>query len=204
MNTAQALDRVTSDACEARSAWRHRAVLVGAGFQVAFGGFWLARGLMPLIPVPLAVLAGAATLVWGLTAAVRLRRLAPRPQGAAARRFEWRLTLATVAQLVVSGLLPPGLGAVAGGRLELPSIVLTIGILLAWIHHELNTPYQGTAGWMLIGLAVAAPWFTGGTQNAVTGLASAGILLCCAWAGLRWLNRGSSTQAPVPGLANAA
>lgn len=111
-------------------------LLVGGGFQVVFGALWLARGVAVFAPPLVAVAAGGTALVLGLTAAAATRHWAPRPQGPAARRFEHRLTVATVGQIVASFVLPVLIGAAVGPRLAVPSIVLTIGILLAWIHRE--------------------------------------------------------------------
>ena len=177
-------------AAGARAAWRSRAVLVGGGFQVAFGALWIARGLAPFAPVTVAAGVGGVALIAGLTAAVLLRRRAPRPRGPAARTIERRLTGATILQLVASFALPIAISALAGPRLVLPSIVITIGILLVWVHREVDTPYQGTAGWLLIGLAVLSVPISGSTQTIVVGLSAATVLLGCAGAGLSWLRLG--------------
>jgi len=188
--TAYQADDGTIVATSARTAWRRRAVLVGGGFQVAFGALWIARGLASLAPLTVAVGVGSVALVAGLAAAVLLRRLAPRPSGVAARAIERRLTAATILQLVASCALPITISGLAGSRLVLPSIVITIGILLVWIHHEVDTPYQGIAGWLLIGLAILSVLVGGSTQTAVVGLSAAAVLLSCAGGGLSWLRHG--------------
>lgn len=174
---------------QARSGWRRRALLVGGGFQIAFGALWLARGLAPLAPIPVAVGAGVLVLVLGSAAVVALRRSAPRPQGDEARAIGRRLTMATVLQLVASFVLPIAVGAAIGQRLVIPSIVLTIGILLSWLGRDVDTPYQGGAGWALIGLAGASALLVGDAQTVLAGLAAAAILLGCAVAGFVWLRR---------------
>jgi hypothetical protein len=129
-----------------------------------------------------------------MTAVVALRRSAPRPQGPAARTIERRLTVATVGQVLASFILPVVIGAAAGPRLVVPSIVLTIGLLLVWIHREVDTPYQGAAGWVLISLAAASALIDGDVPTAVAGLAVAAILLGCAAAGFRWLRHHADTR----------
>lgn len=111
-----------------------------------FGALWLARGLAPLAPFPVAAGAGVAALIAGIVATAALRRSAPRPTGEAAHAIERRLTTATVLQLVASFVLPLVIGAAFGPRLVTPSVLLTIGVLLAWLHREVDTPYQGDAG----------------------------------------------------------
>jgi hypothetical protein len=184
----------TSDLGAARAAWRRRALLVGGGFQVIFGALWLARGLAAFGPPVVAIAAGASALGAGMTAVVALRRSAPRPQGSASRTIERRLTVATLLQLVASFVLPVVIGAAVGPRLAVPSIMLTIGILLAWIHREVDTPYQGKAGWALIALAAGSALLVGDVQTAVAGLTAAAILLGCAGAGYSWLRYGTDRQ----------
>lgn len=195
MTSASLTMNETVETVAARAAWQRRALLVGGGFQVVFGALWLARGLAPLVPPIAAVAAGAVALILGLFAAVLQRRSAPRPVGPMARRIEWRLTGATVAQMLASFTLPIAISALAGPRLVLPSIVITIGMLLVWIHHEVATPYQDAAGWALIALAVLSALLSGPLQTIVIGLISAAVLLGCAVAGFVWL-RGS--QDPLP------
>jgi len=172
----------------ARIEWRRRALLVGGGFQVVFGALWAMRGLAVVAPMWVAMACGAAALGAGLAFAYRLRSTGPRPTGAAARTLERRLTVATAAQLVASGVVPV-LVALAGSRLVLPSIVVTIGVLLVYVHRVAGTPYQGTAGWLLVALSAATLGFAGPAQTASVCIASAVILLSCAAAGFRWLGR---------------
>jgi hypothetical protein len=176
----------SSDLDAARAAWRRRTLLVGGGFQVAFGAMWLARGLGSFAPLAVAAAAAGAALVGGMAAAVALRRSAPQPHGPAVRTIERRLTVATVAQLLASFALPMVIDA-AAPRLTVPLVILTIGILLAWIHGEVGTPFQGAAGWALIALAAASTLLVGPAQTAVAGLTAAVILLGCAAAGFGWL-----------------
>jgi len=170
----------------ARAGWRRRALLVGGGFQVVFGALWTLRGLAVVTPLWVAIAFGVAALVGGLASAYRLRSTAPRPTGPAARPLERRLTVATALQLVASGVLPV-LVAPVGSWLVLPSIVITIGVLLVYVHRIAGTPYQGIAGWFLIALSVATLASNGPAQVASICIASAVILLACAAAGFRWL-----------------
>jgi hypothetical protein len=182
-------DHVTAEHARARAGWCRRALLVGGGFQAVFGALWMARGLAPLVPVAIALALGAAALAAGLTAALLLRRGAPRPRGSVAKAIERRLTGATIAQLIASFALPVVIGAALGPRLVVPSIVLTIGVLLVWLHYEIGTPYQGAAGWALIGLAVVCTPFAGSTQTVIAGLCSAAVLLGCAGVSFVWLRQ---------------
>jgi hypothetical protein len=176
----------------ARAGWRRRALLVGGGFQVVFGALWTTRGLAVVVPVPVAAACGALVLVAGMASVYRLRSTGPRPVGPAARPLERRLTVATAAQLVASGVLPVLLAPVAGSRLVLPSIVMTVGALLVYVHRVAGTPYQGTAGWLLMALSVATLVSDGPVQTTTVCLASAVLLLSCATAGFRWLGRASA------------
>lgn len=179
---------------DARLAWRRRAVLVGGAFQVMFGAVWIARGLAPLLS-GVAVAVASAVLVAGGIATAMLWRRAPRPKGPVARRIGRRLTVATLLQLAASFTLPVLCGAIGVDRLSLPSVAVTIGILLVWLHHEIGTPFQGPAGWALVALAIVGTSLSGATQEVVTGLCSATVLLSSAGLGLRWLRRASATAA---------
>lgn len=182
-------DNAPAEHIAARAGWCRRALLVGGAFQAVFGALWMARGLTPLVPMAVALVVGGAAVATGLTATLLLRRGAPRPRGSVAKAIERRLTGATIVQLVASFVLPVVIGAALGPRLVLPSIVLTIGILLVWLHREIRTPYQGVAGWALIGLAVVCSAFVGSTQAVIAGLCSAAVLLGCAGVGFVWLRQ---------------
>lgn len=180
---------IGAPAAAAVSAWRRRALLVGGAFQLAFGAVWLLRGLRVLASSEVAIAAAAAALLAGAVWVYRLRSTGPRPGGSEARALELRITVATAAQLAASGILPVLAGLVAG-RLVLPSVVVTIGILLAYLHRVAATPFQSAAGWLLIALSVAALGLPGGaSQTASLCLASAVVLLSCAAAGFAWLER---------------
>ncbi len=197
------LVEAVAEPAAARAGWCRRALLVGGGFQAVFGAFWMARGLTPLVPVAVALAVGSAALATGLAATLLLRHGAPRPRGSVAKAIERRVTGATIAQLIASFVLPVVIGAALGPRLVLPSIVLTIGILLVWLHREIGTPYQGVAGWALIGLAVLCAPFAGSTQTVIAGLCSAVVLLACAGVGFVWLRRDpGAARAARPALAD--
>lgn len=189
---------------EIRSAWQRRVVLVGGAFEGAFGALWLARGLAPVLPLGVRVGTGALVLALALAVAMLLRHHAPQPRGAAARRTLHRLTVATVLQLVASCLLPIVVATTLGPRLVLPSIVVTIGILLLWLHREVETPYQGAAGWALIGVAVVSAFLVGNAETVFVGLGSAAVLLGSSGAGFRWLHVArAGRDGPTAGLSSA-
>jgi hypothetical protein len=189
MSTLSRTDRGAAEVLEARAQWRRRATLVGGGFQLVFGAAWVARGLAPLTSASVACGAAGVMAVVGLFGALRLRRGAPRPRGTVARVIERRLTAATVAQFVLSIVLPFGIAVVAGSRLVLPSITVSIGALLVWIHHEVDTPFHGAVGGTLIGTSLLAALIVGRTQVIFTGLVSGALLFAGAVAGLTWLGR---------------
>lgn len=179
---------------DARAAWRRRVASIGSQIQLAFAALWLARGLLATgwpgrLPAAAALVAAvAATGGWG---ALATRGLAPRPGGSAAHRLERAITLATVAQLAASFLLPVLVSALGRSDLTVPAIAATIGILLLWLRARLGTPGHLTAGVLLIavpgGLACA---LSGSVLTAAAGLATGVILTASAVTGFRALASG--------------
>jgi hypothetical protein len=171
----------------ARSQWRKRVLLVGGGFQVAFGAWWLVRGLAPLTSLLVAGLVGVLVVLGGITVTSSVLASAPRPQGTEASRIERRLSVATVLQLTASVLVPWGLDSLHWHRLSLGFVMASIGLLLIWIHREVDSPFQGTAGTILVGFALVTVGLSGSAQTVVAGISSAAVLLSCAGAGYHWL-----------------
>lgn len=179
---------------DARAAWRRRVASIGSQIQLAFAALWLARGLLAtgtpgrLLAAVALVAAVAAVGTWG---ALTTRGLAPRPGGPAARRLERAITVATVAQLAASCLLPGVVAALGRPDLTVPAIAATIGILLLWLRTRLATPGHLTAGILLIavpgGLACG---LSGSTLTATAGLATGAILTASAVTGFRALASG--------------
>jgi hypothetical protein len=167
--------------------WRQRVLLVGGGFQVVFGAWWLVRALAPLTSALVAFVLGVLIVLGAAAVTTSLLSSAPRPRGTEARRIERRLSLATLVQLAASVLVPWGLGALGWQRLSIPFVMATIALLLVWIHHEVTAPFQATAGVLLLVLAVADVALSGKAQSVVAGLGSASVLLTCASLGYHWL-----------------
>jgi hypothetical protein len=167
--------------------WRTRVLLVGGGFQVIFGAWWIVRALAPLTSTLLGVVVAVLILAGGVVVTTNVFASAPRPRGREARRIERRLSVATVLQLVVSFAVPVGFSALHVQRLTLPLVMASIGLLLIWIHREVDSPFQGTAGRSLVVLSLAALAFKGTGQTVFAGLCSATVLLACASAGYHWL-----------------
>jgi hypothetical protein len=167
--------------------WRQRVLLVGGGFQVVFGAWWLVRALAPLTSALVAFVLGVLIVLGAAAVTTSLLSSAPRPRGTEARRIERRLSLATLVQLAASVLVPWGLGALGWQRLSIPFVMATIALLLVWIHHEVAAPFQATAGVLLLVLAVADVALSGKAQSVVAGLGSASVLLTCASLGYHWL-----------------
>src|SRR6266702_4348461 len=143
----------------ARAAWRRRVARIGSLIQLAFAALWLARGTLATEwpgRLPIAITLAAAAIAVGIWGAVTTRGLAPRPSGAAAHRLERAITIATAIQLAASCALPVIVSAAGRADLTVPTIAVTIGILLLWLRARLTTPGHLTAGILLI--AVPAPW----------------------------------------------
>jgi len=178
----------------ARAAWRRRVARIGSLIQLAFAALWFARGTLATgwpgrLPIAVVLAAGAvAVAAWGAAAT---RGLGPRPRGPSARRLERAITIATAAQLAVSGVLPVAVAAASRPDLTVTTVAATIGALLLWLWARLRTPGHLTAGILLIavpsGLALA---LTGSTLTAAAGLTTAAILTASAITGFRALSRG--------------
>lgn len=180
-------DLNTMGHARARDQWRARVLLVGGGFQVVFGAWWLVRALVPLSSTLVAGLLGVVVVLGGITITSSLLSSAPRPRGPEARRIERRLSIATLLQVAGSFLGPWLLRELHWQRLSLAFVMASIGLLLVWIHREVDSPYQGTAGRALIALSLFTLVLTGTGQTVFAGLSSAVVLLVCAGAGYHWL-----------------
>jgi hypothetical protein len=160
---------------------------IGGLIQLAFATFWLVRGSLIVgggvglaLTVPAAVLAAGAA-AYGLLATAGV---APRPTGLQAGRIERVVTIATVVQLVASFAAPAALIAVGRADWVLPSIALTIGLLLLWLDHRVNVPRYRAAGWALIvGPIVLVAVLSGTALAATTGIAAGVLLMATATAG---------------------
>jgi hypothetical protein len=187
----------------ARAAWRRRVARIGSLIQLAFAALWLARGTLATGwpgQLPIAITLATAAIALGVWGAVTTRGLAPRPRGPAAHRLERAITLATAAQLAASCALPVIVSAAGRADLTVPTIAVTIGILLLWLRAKLITPGHLTAGVLLIAVPTAlALILTGNALTAAAGLATAVILIGSAITGFRALASGAlNTPSPAP------
>ena len=192
----------------ARALWRRRVAYVGSLFQLAFAALWLMRGMLATtVParLPIAVILAVAAIAIGVWGALSTRGRAPQPRGEAAARLGRAITIATVAQLVVSCALPFVVSALGRPDLTVTSIAITIGLLLLWLRLRLASAGHLTAGVLLIvvpgGLALA---LSGSALIASTGLATAVILTGGAIAGFRALASGRLGSATTTAATAAA
>ncbi len=186
----------------ARAAWRRRVARIGSLIQLAFAALWLARGTLATEwpgRLPIAITLAAAAIAVGIWGAVTTRGLAPRPSGAAAHRLERAITIATAIQLAASCALPVIVSAAGRADLTVPTIAVTIGILLLWLRARLTTPGHLTAGILLIAVPGAlALTLTGNALTATAGLATAAILVGGAITGFHALaSRALDTPPPA-------
>jgi hypothetical protein len=177
----------------ARAAWRRRVAAIGSQFQLAFAALWLVRGTLATgwparaLIAAILVAATAGLSAWG---AVATRGLAPQPHGPQAQRLGRSITIATVAQLAVSCALPFLVGALGRPDLTVPTIAVTIGILLLWLRARVRSVGHLIAGILLIAVPAAlALALAGSVLTACAGLATAVILACSAYTGFRSLSR---------------
>ena len=189
----------------ARAAWRRRVARIGSLFQLAFAALWFARASLATgwpgqLPIAITLAAGAIAIgVWGAAAP---RGLAPQPRGPAARRLGRAITIATIAQLAASCVLPIIVSAAGRADLTVTAVAVTIGMLLLWLRAKVATPGHLTAGIALIAIpAGLALGLTGNTLTAAAGYATALILTASAITGFRALTSGAL---PHPGPAGTA
>jgi hypothetical protein len=129
---------------------------------------------------------------------------APRPAGPQARTIGRSVTAATVIQLAVTFVLPVVL--IAGGHRDwvLPSIAITIGLLLLWLDHAVRIPRLRLVGWALIaGPVILAATMSGPALAVATGLAAGVLLLGSAAAGFHDLAGVRRARQPGPAQPHA-
>jgi len=162
------------------AAWSRRVRRIGGFIQAAFAAFWLTRASLTIGGRAGDVLLAASgvAVIGVVTYAIKnTAGTAPRPAGPQASRIGRSVTAATVIQLAASGVLPVVLTAAGHRDWVLPSIAITIGLLLLWLDHEVHIPRLRLAGWTLIaGPVILAATMSGRALAATTGLA-AGVLL---------------------------
>jgi hypothetical protein len=194
----------TDEALAAQTAWSLRVRRVGGFIQAGFAGFWLIRGGLALGGsaglILAAVFAIAAIAAFGYGVRVTAGT-APRPHGAAARRIERSVTVATIVQLVASFVAPALVIAIGHPEWVLPSIAITIGPLLLWLDHRLGIPRLRLVGAILIiGPVLLALTLSGTALVVTTGIAAGTLLLVTAVAGFHDLaiSRPLDSRPPLP------
>jgi len=169
------------------AAWSRRVRRLGGFIQTAFAAFWLTRASLTIGgPVGAVLIAVSGAAVIGVvTYAIRnTAGIAPRPTGPEASRIGRSVNTATVLQLAVSFALPVVLIAAGHPDWVLPSIAITIGMLLLWCDHEVDYPRYRPVGWALIaGPVILAATMSGPALAATTGLFAGVLLLCSSAAG---------------------
>ena len=189
------------------AAWSRRVRRVGGFIQAAFAAFWLIRASLAIGGRAGGVLiAASGVAVIGVFAyAIRnTAGIAPRPAGPQASRIGRSVTAATVIQLAATLVLPVIIIAAGHPDWVLPSIVITIGLLLLWLDHVVHIPRCRLVGWALIaGPVVLAATMSGPALAVTTGLAAGVLLLGNAAAGFHDLAGIRRARQPGPGQPNA-
>jgi len=171
------------------AAWSRRVRRIGGFIQTAFAAFWLARaGLAAGGRAGDVLIAASAVAVTGVLAyAIRTTAgTAPRPAGPQASRIGRSVTVATVIQLAASFVLPVIVTMAGHPGWVLPSIVITIGLLLLWLDHVVDIPRLRPVGWaMIAGPVILVATMSGPALAVTTGIAAGVLLLITAAAGFR-------------------
>jgi hypothetical protein len=142
-------------------------------------------------------LACTATIGYAVTAT---RAKAPRPSGRRALSIERNVTIATIVQLVASFAVPVAVGVAGYGDWVLPSIAMTIGLLLLDLDYLVHLPrYRWAGGALVLGPIMCAVVFSGDAITVAMGLGAGAILLVIAGAGFRDL-----AMLPIPAATTVA
>ena len=147
--------------------------------QPIFGGWWIAVGLQAVtVPWPVAIVAGILAGASAFLVARRRRALRSVERPQLATRHAQTLT---VGQLLLSVALSIVLAVADVAELTLPLVVLTVGVLLAW----LSSPDQRRSQRLVAAALVAVPLvglllFNGDALVASVGLVCGPILLSSA------------------------
>jgi len=168
-------------------AWSRRVRRIGGFIQTAFAAFWLIRASLAISgrAGDVLIAASGVAVIGVATYAIRSTAgTAPRPTGPQARRIERSVTAATVIQFAATFALPVIIIAAGHPDWVLPSIVITIGLLLLWLDHLVHIPRYRPLGWALIaGPVILAATLSGPALAVTTGLAAGFLLLSSAAAG---------------------
>jgi hypothetical protein len=184
------------------AAWSRRVRRIGGFIQTAFGAFWLIRASLAIGGRAGDVLiAASGVAVIGVVAyAIRnTAGTAPRPAGPEAGRIGRSVTAATVIQFAATFALPVVIIAAGHPDWVLPSIVITIGLLLLWLDHAVHIPRYRLVGSALIaGPVILAAAMSGPALAVTTGLGAGVLLLGNATAGFHDLADVRRARQPAP------
>jgi len=184
------------------AAWSRRVRLIGGFIQAAFAAFWLIRASLTIGGRAGYVLIAASgvAVIGVVTYALRnTAGTAPRPQGPQASRIGRSVTAATIIQLAVTFVLPIVLIAAGHRDWVLPSIVITIGLLLLWLDHVVHISRLRLVGWALIaGPVILVATMSDPALAVTTGIAAGVLLLGTAAAGFHDLAALRPVRPPDP------
>jgi hypothetical protein len=171
------------------AAWSRRVRRIGGFIQTAFAAFWLARASLAAggragdVLIAASVVAVTGVLAYAIRTTAGT---APRPAGPQASRIGRSVTVATVIQLAASFVLPVIVTMAGHPGWVLPSIVITIGLLLLWLDHVVDIPRLRPVGWaMIAGPVILVATMSGPALAVTTGIAAGVLLLITAAAGFR-------------------
>lgn len=162
------------------AAWSRRMRRIGGSIQTAFAAFWLIRASLAIggRAGHVLIAASGVAVIGVLAYAIKVTAgTAPRPAGPQASRIGRSVTAATMIQFAATFVLPVIIIAAGHPDWVLPSIVITIGLLLLWLDHVVHIPRCRLVGWALIAGPVILAATMSGPALAVTTGAAAGVLL---------------------------
>jgi len=202
--TANTTETAAANAAELTpaAAWSRRVRRIGGFIQTAFAALWLARASLAIGGRAGDVLVAASAVAVTGVLAYAIKATAgtgPRPHGPQASRIERSVTVATVIELAAAFVLPVVVIAAGHPGWVLPSIVITIGLLLLWLDHLVHIPRYRLAGWALTaGPVILAATMSGPALAVTTGIAAGVLLLGTAAAGFQDLAALRPARPPRP------
>lgn len=118
---------------EAIEEWRWRVWRVGSAIQGGFAALWLGQGAEAVLDLRAGIAVGSVAGLLTLAGVFVTRGAAPRPKGKEAAAIERDVTVATVLQLAASFAAPEWFKLAGRAELALPSVVLSVAVLLAFL-----------------------------------------------------------------------
>src|SRR5271167_4599076 len=171
------------------AAWSRRVRRIGGLIQAAFAAFWLLRGSLVIggrASDVLIAVSGVAVIGVFSYAIRATAGTAPRPRSVEGKRMERDITIATVVEFAAAFALPVIVTAAGHSDWVLPSIAITIGPLLLYLHYRVHIPRYRPVGWALtVGPMILVATMSGTALVATTGITAGALLLVTAAAGFR-------------------